>query len=269
MSNVHPSAVIDKSAELASDVKVGPNCVIGSGVEVGSGTCFVANVVVGEDVKIGKGNIFHPTCTIGGRPQILEMEPDAKVGGLIIGDNNTIREQVTIHPSMYPGELTKIGNNNLLMIGAHIGHDSILEDKIVMSNNVLVSGHCNIGTGAWLSGTVMMHQFVTISRWCYATGLAGINHDVPPFLIISGHYPAIVRGVNRRGMERAGLDKGQQKNVMDTYKKLYRQNEIPLLEKAKELASQGGLDENTKEMVEVIIKSGEHRFGRYLETLRH
>ena len=268
MTNVDPSVVLGQQVQLDDDVTIGPNCVIGSGVSIGAGTKLIANVVVGNDVQIGKCNELFPTCVIGGRPQILGSGEDTKFGGLVIGDGNTIREQVTIHPSMYPSRITKIGNDNLLMIGVHIGHDCVLEDKIVLSNFVQVSGHCNIQQGAWLSGMVLLHQFVTIGSWCYAAGMAGINHDVPPFMIISGHYPPKVRGVNKRGLVRAGFSHDQQELILKAYKKLYRNNG-PLLENVKALAAEDGLDENVKAIIDTLLKSSQHRFGRYLETLRH
>lgn len=268
MINVHSSAVVDKDSRLADDVIVGPNCVIGAGVFIGAGTRIDANVVIGKDVTIGQGNHFYPNCVIGGSPQILGLDSEAQIGGLEIGDNNTIREQVTIHPSVHPGQLTRIGNENLLMIGVHIGHDCRLEDKIVISNYAQISGHCRICTGVWLSGMVLLHQFITIGRWCYAAGLAGINHDIPPFLIVSGHYPPKVRGVNKRGMVRAGLSDKQQQAVTEAYKRLYRQGGNSLLKNAKVLAQEDGLDENVREMVDMILKSSEHRFGRYLEKFR-
>ena len=268
MIEIHPSAVVAKGARLADDVKIGPNCVIDDGVSIGAGTALEANVVIGKDVEIGRNNHFFANCVIGGRPQILNLSPEAEIGGLLIGDNNTIREQVTIHPSMYPGEMTKIGNENLLMIGVHIGHDCTIEDKIVMSNYVQLSGHCKIETGVWLSGMVLLHQFVTIGKWCYASGLAGINRDIPPFLIVSGHYPSRIRGVNKRGLVRAGLSEQAQIQVFEGYKKLYRRNGT-LLENAKALAQEDGLDENVRAMIDMIMRSGEQRFGRYLEKLRH
>lgn len=268
MSQIHPSAVVDKTAKLADGVVIGPNCVVGSMVEIGEGTVLDANVVIGSGVKIGKGNRFFPNSVAGTMPQILGAGADTKIGGLIIGDNNTIREQVTLHPSMYPNENTKIGNQNLLMIGVHIGHDCVLEDNIVMSNYVQISGHCHIGTGVWLSGMVLLHQFITVGRWCYASGLTGINHDVPPFVIVSGHYPPKVRGINKRGLSRAGLTAEQQEQVMKGYRKLYR-TKGALLENAKALAAEEGLDQNVRDMAETIIKSSQHRYGRYLETFRH
>lgn len=269
MIQVHPSAVVHKDAQLGEDVTIGPNCVIDSGVSIGAGTELHANVVIGKNVRIGQNNQFFPNCVIGGRPQILGLNEDDEVGAIVIGDNNTVREQVTIHLSMHPGELTKIGNENLLMIGVHIGHDCTIEDRIVMSNYVQISGHCRIETGVWFSGMVLLHQFVTIGKWCYAAGLAGINHDVPPFLIVSGHYPPRVRGVNKRGLVRAGLSRQQQEKVIDAYRKLYRQNGRPLLENARALAQDDGLDENVRAMVDMIIRSSGHRFGRYLEKFKH
>jgi UDP-N-acetylglucosamine acyltransferase len=267
-TQVHPSTVIAEDVQLGNGVIVGPNCSIDSGVSLGDSCVLEANVVIGKDVRIGSNNRFYPNCVIGGRPQILMMAGDEKIGGLEIGDGNTFREQVTIHPSMHPGEFTRIGNNNLLMIGVHIGHDTILEDQIVMSNYAQISGHCKIGTGVWLSGMVLLHQFVTVGRWCYAAGLAGINHDVPPFLIVSDHYPLKVRGVNKRGLARAGLGEQEQENVLKAYKVLYR-SVGTLLEKAMAMAAEDGLDDNVREMVDMIIKSSKHRFGRHLETFRH
>ncbi len=266
---IHPSAVIAHDTQLAQGVTIGPNCVIDTNVSIGAGTVLDANVVIGKNVSIGENNRLFPNCAIGGRPQILALNENDRIGGLLIGDNNTFREQVTVHPSIYQNKVTKIGNNNLLMIGVHIGHDCILEDKVVMSNYVQIGGHCKIGTGAWFSGMASLHQFVTVGRWCYAAGLAGINRDIPPFLVVSGHYPPRIRGVNKRGLARAGLTKQQQQEIFEAYKKLYRNKGTPLLKSAKALAGKNGLDENVTAMVDAIIKSSEHRFGRYLEKFRH
>jgi UDP-N-acetylglucosamine acyltransferase len=267
-TNIHSSAVIDKTAQLADDVIVGPNCVVDSEAIIGTGTILDANVVIGPNVRIGSGNRLYSNCVIGRPPQLLGLDPEAQIGGLEIGDNNIIREQVTIHPSIHPGRSTKVGNENMLMIGVHIGHDCLLEDKIVISNYSQISGHCKLETGVWLSGMVAVHQFVTFGKWCYAAGFAGINHDVPPFVIVSGHYPPEVRSVNKRGLERAGLTQEQQAKITEAFKKIYRDDNGVLLERVKTLAAQDGLDENVLAMVGAIIRSSEHRFGRYLEIFR-
>jgi len=267
MIEVHPSAVVHKSVQLDENVRIGPNCVVQEGVSIGEGSVLDANVAIAANVEVGKNNRFFFNCCIGCRPQILGLGPNEPVGGLTIGDNNIFREQVTVHSGMHAGGRTKIGNDNFLMIGAHIGHDCALADKLVLSNYVQVSGHIKIETGTWLSGMVLMHQFVTLGKWVYAAGLAGINHDVPPFLIVSGHYPPTIRGVNKRGLTRAALSEQQQKDIFNAYKRLYRNGE-PLLETAKAMAQEDGHDENVLAMVESVINSSKHRFGRYLETFR-
>lgn len=265
---VHPSACVASDVTLGDGVSIGANCVVESGSSIGSDTILMPNVFIGQNVVIGRNNRLFPNCAIGCIPQILGLKIDGERGGLVIGDNNVIREQVTIHPSMHASHATKIGNNNLIMIGVHIGHDCILEDNLVLSNFTQLSGHCLVHTGVWFSGLVLVHQFTTIGKWVYAAGLSGINHDIPPFVIVSGHYPPKIRGINRRGLARAGLSKEQQLKVFEAYKKLYRSDK-PLLENAKALAAEsGGLDENVKLMVDTIINSSKHRFGRYLELFR-
>jgi UDP-N-acetylglucosamine acyltransferase len=268
MSQIHSSAVVHKNVQLAKDVTIGPNCVIKSGVSIGSGTILEANVVIDKNVRIGEKNHFFANCVIGSQPQLLHLDPTTEIGGLIIGDGNLFHEQVTIHPSIYPGEFTEIGNDNFFMIGVHLGHDCNLEDKIVLSNYVQIGGHCKIEIGAWLSGLAASHQFVTIGKWCYVAGLTGIIRDIPPFVIVSGHYnPQKIRGVNIRGLKRAGMSEEQKEKIFQAYKKLYRQKGV-LLQNAIALSKENGLDENVRAMIDVITKSSEHRYGRYLETLR-
>ena len=267
MAQIHPSAVVDKSVELADGVVIGPNCVIEEADSIGADTVLDANVVIGKNVKVGRNNRFYANCVIGRAPQMLGMDESKQTGGLVIGDNNVIREQVTIHPSRYPDGCTRLGSDNLVMVGVHIGHDCILEDKMVLSNYAQISGHCYIQTGVWLSGLVAVHQFVTIGKWSYAAGLAGINHDVPPFVIVSGHYPPRVRAVNKRRLKAAGLSEQEQEKICEAFRKLYRRGGT-LLENAKALAEQDGLDKNVRDMVDVIIKGSQHRYGRYREQFR-
>lgn len=266
MAEIHASAVVHKDVDLGEDVRIGPNCVIHSGVSIGSGTTLDANIVIEKDVTIGKNNRFFSNSVIGTLPQVLGLTED-EAGKLVIGDDNVMHEQVTIHSSMHKDGLTRVGNENFIMVGVHVGHDCQVGDKIVMSNCAQIGGHCNIGTGVWLSGVVAMHQFVTLGKWCYIAGFAGINKDVPPYLTVSGHYPPVIRGVNKRGMQRAGLSEASQERVSEAYRKLYRQGG-PLLESVKALAQEDGLDENVREIVDSLLNSSKHQYGRYLETLR-
>lgn len=268
MARIHPSAIVHKDAQLADDVEVGPYCIIREGVSIGEGTILDVNVIIEKDVSIGSNNHFFPNCVIGCKPQVLRLGPDSEYGSLKIGNGNCIREQVSIHTGLMPGEMTTIGNNNFLMVNVHIGHDCIIEDDIVMSNLVQIAGHCKIETGAWFSGMSGSHQFVTFGKWSYAAGLAGINRDIPPFMTVSGHYPPEVRGVNKRGLSRAGLNEQQQERICDAFKKIYR-GPGTLLENTAALAQQDGLDENVQAIIDSITNSSKHQYGRYLETFRH
>ncbi|NLZ03876.1 MAG: acyl-ACP--UDP-N-acetylglucosamine O-acyltransferase [Phycisphaerae bacterium] len=267
MAKIHPTAVVGKNVQLAEDVVIGPLSVVGDGVSIGAGTVLDAHVVIADRVTIGQGNRLYPNCVIGCCPQVLGFDPGTKIGTLVIGDRNVIRENVTIHPSRYEDASTQIGSDNLIMVGTHIGHDCIIENQIVLSNSVQVGGHGKIEEGAWVSGVAGMHQFVTVGRWCFVAGLAGLTHDAPPYMMVSGHYPSCVRGVNKRGLHRAGLDEQQQERIFEAYHRLYREG-TPLLVAARALAREDGLDANVRLIVDAILRSGEHRFGRYLESLR-
>lgn len=266
MSQIHPSAVVDKDAQIGENVIIGPNAVVGKNSVIGDDCILDACVVIGNGIKIGKRNQLFANCVIGKSPQILGKKMNDEYGELIIGDDNVIRENVTIHPGMHPGHKTIVGNQNLIMIGVHLGHDVTLGDKIVMSNYSQVSGHCHINTGVWFSGMVQVHQFTTIGKWVYASGLSGINHDIPPFLIVSGHYPPEIRAINKRGLLRAGLDEQTCRNIYGAYKKLYRTEGV-LLEKAQKLNEETS-DPNVKDMCASIINSSKQRFGRHLELFR-
>jgi UDP-N-acetylglucosamine acyltransferase len=267
MATVHSTAILGKNVQLDEDVVIGPYCVIGDDVSIGAGTVLQAYVTIARGVKIGRGNYLYPNAAIGCCPQVLGLTPDKVLGTLVIGDRNMIRENVTIHPSRLKGGVTVIGSDILLMVGSHVGHDCTVEDKVVLSNYVQIAGHVRIETGAWFAGMAGAHQFVTVGRWSFIAGLAGITHDVPPFLIASGHYPVKIRGVNKRGLLRAGLDRQQQTNIYEAYKKLYRRGST-LLANARELAEQDGLDENVRDLIGSILNSYRHRFGRYRESLR-
>jgi UDP-N-acetylglucosamine acyltransferase len=264
---IHPTAVVENDAELGIGVVIGANCYVASGVRIGDGSRLAANVVIEKDTVVGRNNRFYPQCVIGCGPQIYGKGDDYKYGKLVIGDDNVIREQATIHPGMYEDGTTTIGNRNFIMIGVHIGHDCHLDDDIIMSNYSQISGHCKIEQGVWFSGMVTVHQFCTIGKWSYATGLTGINHDIPPYMIANGHYPCKVRAVNRRGFDRAKLTPEERQAVLDVFKKVYR-DEGPQLGKAKQLKEQGGLLKPAEDVIDAILRGNQHRFGRHLESFR-
>jgi len=269
MANIHATAVVDPDATLAEDVIVGPFCVIERGVSIDSGTILANNVVIGENTIIGKNNQFFSHTAIGLMPQVLGWNMNAETGRLVIGDGNVFREQVTVHRSMYPDGVTRIGNNNLFMVNVHVGHDCVLGDHIVLTNLVALAGHCQLENGVWISGLVGVHQFVTMGQWCYVAGHSSVVHDITPFVMVSGNYPSRIRSVNLKGLRRGGFTEQQQEAVSEAYARLYgKKQNGALLATARTMAQEDGLDDVVRYMLDSIEKASQHRYGRHLELFR-
>jgi UDP-N-acetylglucosamine acyltransferase len=217
---IHPSAVIDPTAKVADNVTIGPWTMIGADVEIGEGCEIASHVVIKGPTKIGAGNRIYQFSTIG------DDTPDLKYKGeatwLVIGDNNVIREGVTIHRgTVQDNSETVIGNNNLLMAYAHIGHDCVIGDNVIMVNNASISGHVYVGDWAILSGYALVHQFVHIGAHCFVGPAAFVYHDIPAFVTAFGS-PAEPRTINREGLKRRGFSADQIALANQAYKLLYR-----------------------------------------------
>ena len=158
MSKISPLACVDPKATLAADIEIGPFCVIGPDVTIGAGTQLFSHVVVTGRTKIGQGNVIHPNAVIGGAPQDLKYKGEPT--GVEIGNKNVIREAVTIHTGtvygskVYGGGITRVGDNNLLMVNAHIGHDAQIGSRCILANNVMIAGHIILGNNVVLNGGV-------------------------------------------------------------------------------------------------------------------
>src|SRR5262245_55438921 len=166
MAKISPLAVVDPKANLADDVEVGPFCLIGPDVTIGEDTLLISHVVVLGNTRIGRANIIHPHAVLGNAPQDLKYKGEPT--GVEIGDGNHIRESVTIHcgtvygSTIHGGGVTRIGNNNLLMVNVHIGHDVQLGSRCVIANNTMIAGHIVIGDNVILNGGVGVNAFVTL-----------------------------------------------------------------------------------------------------------
>ncbi|MGB0449423.1 MAG: acyl-ACP--UDP-N-acetylglucosamine O-acyltransferase [Porticoccaceae bacterium] len=217
---IHPSAIIDPSAKIGNNVSVGPWTTIGADVEIGDNCNIASHVVIKGPTTIGTGNSIFQFSTVG------DGTPDLKYKGeptkLIIGDNNVIREGVTIHRGTVQdqGE-TVIGNNNLLMAYAHVGHDCVIGDHAILVNNASISGHVHVGDWAILSGYALVHQYVHIGAHCFVGPAAWVYHDIPAFITAFGS-PAEPRTINREGLKRRGFDADQIALANQAYKLLYR-----------------------------------------------
>ena len=199
---IDPSAIVDPSAVLGKDVSVGPWTIIGPGVEIGDGCEIASHVVIKGPTVIGRNNKIFQFSTVG------EDTPDLKYKGeptrLIIGDNNVIREGVTIHRgTVQDNSETRIGSDNLLMAYVHVGHDCVVGNHVIMVNNAAISGHVYVGDWTILSGYCLVHQFVHIGPHCFVGPAAFVYHDVPAFVTAFGS-PAEPRTINREGLKRRG-----------------------------------------------------------------
>ena len=217
---IDPNAIIDPSAKIADNVSIGPWTTIGPDVEIGEGCTIASHVVIKGPTVIGSGNRIYQFSTVG------DDTPDLKYKGeptkLIIGDNNVIREGVTIHRGTVQdkGE-TIIGNNNLLMAYAHVGHDCVIGNNAILVNNASISGHVHVGDWAILSGYALVHQFVHIGPHCFVGPAAFVYHDIPATVTAFGS-PAEPRTINREGLKRRGFTPEQIALANQAYKLLYR-----------------------------------------------
>jgi UDP-N-acetylglucosamine acyltransferase len=233
MATVHPTAIVDASARLAPSAVVGPYCIIGPEVTIGDGTILHNNVTVQALTTIGCNNAFFPYSVIGADPQDRKFRGERSV--CEIGDRNIIREHVTVHRgTANGGGLTRIGDDNLIMVAAHIAHDCILGNDICVANQVMLAGHVKIEDCANIGGGAGLHHFTTVGAFAFIGGLARITKDVPPFMIVEGH-PAEVRGLNSIGMKRRGYTDSHIEAMKDAYKRLYRDNGAPMADKIVEL----------------------------------
>ena len=217
-SDIHPSAVVSEKAVIGKGVKIGPFCYVADHVKIGEGTVLSSSVKILDFVEIGRDCRICENTVLGGEPQ------DTAFGGertwVIIGDRNTLRENVTIHRSTGEGTCTRVGNDCFLMEGVHIGHNVIVGDHVTMANKVGLSGFSSVGDRTVLGGISGLHQFVRIGRFCMVGGLSKIVKDIPPFLLVDGH-PGKIYSINRVGLKRAGFDSRQRKHIVEVYKFLY------------------------------------------------
>lgn len=218
---IDPRAIIDPKAKLGENVEVGPWTIIGPDVEIGDGSVIASHVVLKGPTRIGRNNRIYQFSSVG------EDTPDLKYRGeptrLLIGDDNIIREGVTIHRGTVQdrGE-TVIGNHNLFMAYAHVGHDSVIGDHCILVNNASLAGHVVVGDWAILSGYALVHQFCRIGAHSFAGFGCGISKDVPAYITVSGH-PAEAKTINAEGLKRRGFSREGIAAIRRAYKIVYRQ----------------------------------------------
>jgi len=230
--SVHPTAIVSADALLADGVEIGPYAVIEGPVELGAGVKVDGHALLRGRVRVGERTTIGWGAAIGGDPQDLGFDP-ATDSSVELGADNTIREYVTIHRGSKPDSVTRIGNRNLLMVGCHLGHDVTLGSDAALANNLMVSGHVQIGDRCFLGGGAGFHQFVHVGTLAIVQGNARISQDVPPFC--TTHSANVLAGLNSIGLRRAGYDQDARAEIKRLFRLLFRSG-LPLT-KAIEQAS--------------------------------
>lgn len=226
MTNIHKTAIIEKGADIANSAIIGPYCTIGKDVKIGNNSILKSHIIIEGSTIIGENNLIYPFSTIGTNPQDLKFNNEDS--RLIIGNNNTIREHVTIHKGTKDGIMeTRIGNNCLLMVGVHIAHDCIINNNVILANNATLAGHVEIQDNVIIGGLSAIHQFVKIGKGAMIGGMSGIEGDIIPYGLAMGER-ASLSGLNLVGLKRSKISKDQINNLRHFFNELYSDNSISI-----------------------------------------
>ena len=217
---IHKTAIIDKKAKISDNVDIGAYCIIGPEVEIGSNSVLHSHVSIVGNTKIGENNQIYPFSSIGTPPQDLKY--NGEKNSLIIGNNNKFREYVNINPGTEQGgSITRIGDNNLLMVYCHVAHDCLISNNIVLANNVQVGGHVTIQNNAIVGGSCAIHQFSRIGESAMIGGMTGVLSDIIPFGLSMGNRNNLM-GLNLIGLRRSKVSNENIKKIQLAYEIIFK-----------------------------------------------
>jgi UDP-N-acetylglucosamine acyltransferase len=215
---IHPTALVDPDAQIGADVEIAPFSVIGPQAAIGDRTIVQSHVVIEGNVAIGTGNFVGHGSIIGAPPQDLSFSLERKTK-VEIGNDNVIREYCTIHRGSPEGSVTKIGDNNFLMVGTHVGHNCEIRNNVVIANNCLLAGHVRVDDGAFLGGGSTFHQHMHVGRLVMVQGSSAFGKDLPPFVTAAERNYVV--GLNVVGLRRAGFSARDRDELKAAFKLLY------------------------------------------------
>lgn len=233
---IHETAIVDPSAEIDEDVEIGPFCIVGAGVQIGKGTVVNSHAVIKGPTTIGCNNQIFQFASIGDEPQDLKYKGEDT--RLEIGDNNRIREYVTIHRgTVDDNSITRIGSNNLFMVSCHIAHDCVIGNNTIIANATALAGHVHVGDHAILGGYTTVHQFTHIGEHSFSGFASAIDRDVLPYFTVAGNR-ARAYGINKEGLKRRGFSKESIRAIQEAFKLLVksRDSHKVSVDKVRELA---------------------------------
>jgi UDP-N-acetylglucosamine acyltransferase len=217
--SIHPLAVVSPHAELGANVRIGPFCVVEAGVVIGDGCHLAGRVTVKSGTVVGRDNLVMEGTVLGGMPQHIHMPEHP--GTTVIGDGNVFRENCTVHRALAAGNVTRVGNRCLFMVGAHAAHDCTVGDNVILTNGVMLGGHVTVGERACMGGGSAVHQHCRVGRLSMIGGMARVIRDVPPFTMLDGDS-AMVVGLNKIGLRRAGMTAEEIVQLKQAYRVIYR-----------------------------------------------
>lgn len=266
-THIHPTALVSPKAQLADDVVIGPYVTVDEHVIVGPGTELKTGTIITGHTTLGARNSIGPYAVIGTGPQDLGYRGEATE--VILGDDNTIREYVTINAaSLKQDRVTRVGSRNFLMAYCHVAHDCDVGSDIVMANSVGLSGHCKIEDKAWFGGMAGLHQFCTVGTHAFIGGASRIVHDSPPYMITEGN-PAKVRGVNTIGLKRRGFAPKAIEGLREAQRLIYRSH-LTAAQAVEQIgAHPEGLTAEVRYLLDFLRAMHAGRQGRAREMLRH
>jgi UDP-N-acetylglucosamine acyltransferase len=215
---IHPTAIVDRQAEVDPSADVGPFVVIDGPVRVGARTRIMTGAYLAGHTEIGADNVIHPHAVLGHEPQDLAYR--GAPTGLRLGDRNVVREHAEIHRGTQPETRTEIGDDTYLMSHAHVGHNCLLGDRVILATGAMLGGHVTVEEQAFISGNCVVHQHCRVGKLSIMRGLARASRDLPPFAIIDGTHT--VRGLNRVGLRRAGFDAARVRALATAFRILFR-----------------------------------------------
>lgn len=247
---VHPTAIVGAGAQLGSGVKIGPYCIVGDNVVLHENVELVSHVSIDGHTVVGAGTRIFPFASVGHEPQDLKYHGEAS--RLEIGQNCVIRESVTINPGTeVGGMLTKIGNNCLIMASAHVAHDAILGNNVIMANYVGIAGHCQIGDNVTFGGTCVIHQFTRIGAYAFVGAQSMVDGDIIPYGMAIGNRASLT-GLNLVGLKRRKFDREAIHRLRAAYRQIFS-NEGTLRERVEDAADLFKDDPLVQEVVAFIM----------------
>jgi UDP-N-acetylglucosamine acyltransferase len=231
---IHLTAIIGSGAKIGANVEIGPHTLIGGGVTIGNDTVIGANAVIEGEVTIGRANRIGHGAIIGAAPQDVSFTEKVR-SRVELGDRNSIREYCTIHGGTTEGSATKIGDENFLMVGAHVGHNCVVGNKVIIANNVLLGGYVSIDDQTFLGGGTTFHQNMRVGRLVIVQGSSAFGKDLPPFTLAAERNT--VFGLNVIGLRRAGFSAAERDEIKRAFKLLYLSglNTRQALERSREM----------------------------------